>query len=615
LYTIFLLALISVNVMFTKRYTLADENGLYNAIYMYRHYGKVTYPMQLEYTRMTIHPPTHYLIVAVLTKLGLQVFHAAGLPLVIIALLAFWAVLTSRFSLLEQFSVTTGFTLAALVYMPLFPLRPDMHVAFAWFCGMVFLEAARSWKWENKRLFVGSFFIAYGSGLHYWALASGLVLPAYFLYILVRPAGSRPWHKLAVMAGGALCFYLPWATFFVIPDYAAILQSLRSVNATGGGIAAAIRGQWEQLHLVDTHWPLELPFIGRAVFGPVNWLHIPPILCAMSVLFFRPSLRGLALPGAILPLFVFLAVSHKSWLFYFGPELILYSIAVSLVLLLALDWAWRSRGNGNTLLFVTVITLFSGAVLARSAPFAKMGVTWKLVDWDVSRAANRKILGANALVALNQCYAWYTGGADRLYWIVTPGIGWDWLERVNRPRHFDSLILINDSFANRRSTIPFPEFYLDRHLNLRGFYFSGRHEDRYYDTVLTVLHLTAGQGIPKEGFGYDRERGILNHYVEDPVGPWEFVTMKAFIGSPDELPGGAIYIQRFDMEPPVRNEPGLYAFVTRRENWLAERAQFSRLATIRDEVSMRMDLMPASEFLHSPPGPLISFADSSAVGR
>ena len=210
LYATFLLGLITLHTMFTDRMTVGDEDGLYNAIYMYQHYGKVTYPMQLQYLNMTIHPPTHYFIVGVLTKLGMQVFHAAGLPLVILALLSFWAILTGAFRVIEKVSVLTGFTLAALVYMPLFPIRPEMHIAFAWFCGMAFLEAARSLGWENRRLFVGSFFIAYGSALHYWALASALVLPAYFLYILVRPAGARPWRKLGFMVAGALCFYVPW---------------------------------------------------------------------------------------------------------------------------------------------------------------------------------------------------------------------------------------------------------------------------------------------------------------------------------------------------------------------------------------------------------------------
>src|SRR5437868_5624399 len=79
-YALLLLSLIVTHVMFTNRTTWGDEDGLYNAIYMYQHYGKVTYPMQLQFGFMTVHPPLHYFVVGLLSKLGLQVFHAAGIP-------------------------------------------------------------------------------------------------------------------------------------------------------------------------------------------------------------------------------------------------------------------------------------------------------------------------------------------------------------------------------------------------------------------------------------------------------------------------------------------------------------------------------------------------------
>ncbi len=102
-YALFLLALIVIQVTFTKRGTASDEDGLYNAIYMYQHYGKVTYPMQLQFDYMTVHPPTHYFVVGVLARAGLQIFHAAAAPLVLLALFAFVGVLTSSFSDLAKF--------------------------------------------------------------------------------------------------------------------------------------------------------------------------------------------------------------------------------------------------------------------------------------------------------------------------------------------------------------------------------------------------------------------------------------------------------------------------------------------------------------------------------
>src|SRR5262245_12651325 len=72
LYSSVLLILIVLQVMFTNRTIWGDEDGLYNAIYMYEHYGKVTYPMQQQPFYVTIHPPAHYFVVGVLVRLGLS---------------------------------------------------------------------------------------------------------------------------------------------------------------------------------------------------------------------------------------------------------------------------------------------------------------------------------------------------------------------------------------------------------------------------------------------------------------------------------------------------------------------------------------------------------------
>ncbi len=47
-----------------------DDIGLFNPVYMYVHYGKFTYPTYGAFQEMVVHPPTHYLVLAWLTKLG-----------------------------------------------------------------------------------------------------------------------------------------------------------------------------------------------------------------------------------------------------------------------------------------------------------------------------------------------------------------------------------------------------------------------------------------------------------------------------------------------------------------------------------------------------------------
>ncbi len=234
-------------------------------------------------------------------------------------------------------------------------------------------------------------------------------------------------------------------------------------------------------------------------------------------------------------------------------------------------------------------SILAALVLVRSGAAATVGTTWGAQQLGRSLSCeNQKIIGENAFVAINQCYAWYTSGAARLYWIITPTT-WDYMERIDRKRDFDSIILIGDWFANRRVTIPFPEFYADGKLNLRGFYFPERYDRRNIQfDASSMLHLTPRKDLPKQGFGYDRERNILNQYSEDAGGAWVFVTFKAFLKFPDEWPTDAVYLKRFDMEEPKGTEPGLFALVTSRENWLRDRPRYAALGTIRDEVPMSM---------------------------
>jgi hypothetical protein len=336
---------------------------------------------------------------------------------------------------------------------------------------------------------------------------------------------------------------------------------------------------------INTAWPPEIPFLGRLFYDPIRKLNLPPLVFALPVLFATPSLRGLSLPGAILPLFVLTMVSRKGGLFYMAPEFILYSIAACTLFFVLSEWVLR-RIKASTLLSYAAPSLAAALVLLRCGDAPKLGVTSRILDWDIARAANQRIIGPNAFAALNQCWAWYTCGAAKLYWIVSP-TQWDFMERVDRQRKFDSVVLLNDLFGNNHKTIPFPEFYTDRKLNLRGFYFPARaHSEE--DHLLAVLHLTTRTDLVKHGFGYDRGRGVLNEYLESPGGPWMFVSIKAYLEYPDQWPMDAVYFERFLMEQPIGKEPSLFAFVTSREKWQRDRSRLAALGTIRDEVPLTM---------------------------
>jgi hypothetical protein len=595
-YAFVLFTLLLIHLTFTHRSTHGDEDGLYNAIYMYQQTARVTYPMQHQFEWMTVHPPMHYFIVGVVANTGLHIFHAAAVPHVLIALVAIVATVTSGFRYAAKYAVLTGFTLATLVYTPLYTIRPDGHLTLAWFCGLVLLESARAHLWDGKRLFFGSFFVAYASGVHYWGGVAGLMLPVYVLAIVIRPRGASPLRAAGWMVAGSLLFYVPYAVFFVIPEFTHIVDMLRSANfgrGSGGGIRESLRMHWAQLDLyVNPQWPAWAPRIGALAIAPFKALRLPPLVLAVPVLLLSRSLRGMAIAGAIVPLYVMTMVARKGGLFYIAPELILYTIAWCLVLFSVVDFGCRFLGARSRIVVHAAAALLAALILVGAAPATRdYGLTAKLIDWDVSRAANQLVIGRNARIAINNVWTWYTSGAARIYWIVTQ-VSADDLRRIDGKWKLDSIALINDWYANR--VIPFPDFYLGGALELQGFYFPAKwYTD--HDQVLPMLHLTLRRDGARRGYGYDRATGVVNEYIEDPTGNWMFVTM-AIANRRENWPEDPIYFVPYLMREGA-DAQALYAFVTTRERWQRDRSRLAASGTIRDEVPMTMRELTDDELL------------------
>src|SRR5205814_4785790 len=89
-------ALMSVTVVFcatvwaffVPAHVDIDDIGLFNPVYMYVHYGKFTYPTYGSFQEMVVHPPTHYLVLAWLNKLGVPLSYIAAVPPFLLIVLA-----------------------------------------------------------------------------------------------------------------------------------------------------------------------------------------------------------------------------------------------------------------------------------------------------------------------------------------------------------------------------------------------------------------------------------------------------------------------------------------------------------------------------------------------
>jgi hypothetical protein len=128
---------------FSERQVYFDEVGLYNPVYMYLHYGRMTYPAHDQFDVMYIHPPVYYWLVALMMRTGLSIYHAAGLITVLVFALFAGLTAWSRFQFPVKCAMLFGCFLGAFVWNEALVLRPDLILALSWAAGLVALETAR----------------------------------------------------------------------------------------------------------------------------------------------------------------------------------------------------------------------------------------------------------------------------------------------------------------------------------------------------------------------------------------------------------------------------------------------------------------------------------------
>src|SRR5260370_36782706 len=109
-------------------------------------------------------------------------------------------------------------------------MRPDWHLAFAWFAGLVALESGRLQSWDTLRLGLGAFLLTYASGIHYPASLAWTGILIYLVWLtrdLHWLKQERGWSGalrpvFALLVGGC-AFGIPYLLLFVIPHLHAIL--------------------------------------------------------------------------------------------------------------------------------------------------------------------------------------------------------------------------------------------------------------------------------------------------------------------------------------------------------------------------------------------------------
>jgi len=494
---------------FLDRELFFDEVGLYNPPYMFQHYGRITYPVHSHFDDMVIHPPTHYLVIGALLRLGLTLPHAAAVEPVILLSTACLLLVLSRFSLPIKFGLLFGTFLGALVWNDLLTVRPDLSLALAWIAGLIALESARLSNWSPWRLAVGSLLLVYASAVHY----PGILAQAGVVIYAVWACFALPWRRLPVALGslmvGPCLIGIPYLLLFIVPFQEQIRETV--VRQQGeGGLLTALQHHLETYDIWVHGFSFNLPHqpVVQSLLMPMWYLHIPVALVGFLVLFAFRSSRGLAVAALPQVLFIIFGARHKQpgYSGYFAPEAILYLSAVIAVFFAGVFYV-VSRMKLHALAVASAIGVVAGFTLLalHDAPLVVPNIrfTRDLKDLEIGRAVSRTVLGRSAFIGTAGAGVWYTGGAQHLYpWLTQDLLYPATIAGLNLKEYFsqfDAVVLDNDqTWATwNKERVTLTSLFASGTLNLKALWFGDRRKDRA--SGLSLLMLTPNQE-PVRGF-------------------------------------------------------------------------------------------------------------------
>jgi hypothetical protein len=509
-----------------SRVIVFDEIGLHNPVYTYATTGHMTYPMHGHADYMVVHPPTHYLATALFTKLGVPMFTASALPLLLWTIVLVAILVTGPFSAAASAGLMLGYFVAVTTWSEFYTLRPDLHVTTAWFVGLVTLEAARLSGWSPWRLFLGSALMVLAAAVHYWGVAS-LLGPLCYGAVLLWQRGLRgSVRPLGALIAGGLVVGVPFLLLFVVPLFEPMMQMVRAVQGTGTPADAFARhlASYDAFAQRITSGWFARPIVA-ALAAPILEGRVPAVFVACPLLCLWRETRLLGAVGSLLPLFVLFGSQGKQvgYTGYFSPEFALYFAAV---LILAFKCVCRLRPAPVSRTWWQAGAFAVAAGFAFTAVPTSMGNgrSWtdRLDALDVIRAASKRVIGDKAAVAVTSAGVWYTGGASYLW------NGFNEIILANRShadvrgyfRPFDGIVIDTNWWNAHPSLAPTATWFMQGQLTLKGFVLPTEPTTRH----MMHLFVTAAERTPVVGYFVDR--GQIREFREAPGGDTAFAVMR-----------------------------------------------------------------------------------------
>lgn len=484
-FAIILTALMAGMCFFVHPSQMVDDLGLYNPVYMYLTYGKMTYPVYLSepasVSAMFIHPPLRYLIMAWLMRLGCSSYYAASLPMFFLFVIGVLGIVNSAFLSREKITFLFGM-FAPLVLIPevnlaiITSMRPDVSLALGWFAGLIILESARIEGWNARKLFLGSFILTFASGFHYYGWVAWTGIFVYIIFALQSLEIKSSINRITVMLFGALCFGIPYLVFFVLPQFNNILSAVHSIQSD--------KGIWNAINLHIAHYldilkafpkdrnPYVLLFL-----RPVWSLKIPLAWFAWILFVIPKNTRAFALASLPVPVFVSIFSQGKSsW--YYIPENMLYLSGIMLIFLYIIQAITAKLCSIRIARYTLLLTASFLTVACVKGNFyiEEVSISTKphYHEMHLARACAKDIIGSEAIIA-GRLELWYVSGATHWYDISRDLLWKEDISNLDIPLYFSRFDAIVDDwhmadFTNNNINATLSSWYADHTLYLSGAY-------------------------------------------------------------------------------------------------------------------------------------------------
>jgi hypothetical protein len=491
-----------------------DEIGLHNPIYMYVATGKITYPMHGQPDFMTVHPPPHYILTALLVKAGLPVLKASAAPVFALTMLIPVLLYTGGFSFSSAVAFLLAVFLATFVWGEFYTIRPDLMVTYLWVAGLLALQGAKNHKWSPWRLFIGTALTVSAACMHYWGIAAlaGVVVYGYALIRERRWQLSTTAKPLAAIAAGGLAIGLPFLMLFVIPRFPDILEMVGGVQGRVGGPGGPI--QAFQRHIksyADLAPRVELDswvrWLTSLLTAPLLYLRIPAALVGVPLLALWHEMRTLAVAAAPLPLFVLFYSQSKQigYTGYLMPEMIIYFAAVLLVLINVPAFLFYESARPMARIAAAILVCALTVVQVPTSMGARFDWTPGLDLLEVSRGAAVTIVGRDGVVGNVSAGTWYTGGGQYVW------NAFDDLVAANEKKFaigdylkpIDALVVDGNWWNEAPDLAPVSSWYLQHLLYLKGFVLPNTPA-----TKENFLLFFAAKREPAMGYFIDKEKVV-----------------------------------------------------------------------------------------------------------